>query len=327
MKNWPAFALIAAACALLTAAGTSAVRAQAFPAKPVRIIVPFPPGGGSDIVGRIVAQKLGEQLKQQVLIDNRPGAGGSIGAEAGVRAIPDGYTLLLASASEIAMNPHIYSRLAYDPVRELVPVAQLGSSPQVIVAHPALPAKTLKELIALARLRPGQINMASSGSGTTNHLAGELFQSTTGVKFTHVPYKGAGPALTDLISGQVQLLFNVLPPVSGFIESGKLRALAVAGPRRLPALPEVPTAIEAGVPGYVATQWWGIFVPAATPKNIVTRLYGELAEALRAADLASSFERQGIAPGMLTQAQFAEFVVAENARWGKVVQTAGIKLD
>jgi tripartite-type tricarboxylate transporter receptor subunit TctC len=318
--------LLATALAI-ACAGTATVLAQGYPAKTVRLIVPFPAGGGSDIVGRIVAGRLTEQMKQQVIVDNRGGAGGSIGTEAAVRAAPDGYTLVLASTSEIAVNPAIYSKLTYDTVRDLAPIALIASTPVVIAVHPSLPVKSVKELVALAKARPGDINMASAGNGTFTHLSGELFKFVTGTHMTHVPYKGAPTALTDLAAGQVQIMFSSLPAAIGLINGGRIRAVAVSTAKRADNLPEVPTVVESGVPDYEVTYWYGTFVPAATPKEILTQLYKDISQALRAPDVAASLNKQGATPGALSQPQFADFVKSEHARWGKVARATGVKLD
>jgi tripartite-type tricarboxylate transporter receptor subunit TctC len=318
--------LLAAALAI-ACTGTATVLAQGYPAKTVRLIVPFPAGGGSDIVGRIVAGRLTEQMKQQVIVDNRGGAGGSIGTEAAVRSAPDGYTLVLASTSEIAVNPAIYSRLTYDTVRDLAPIALIASTPVVIAIHPSLPVKSVKELVALAKARPGDINMASAGNGTFTHLSGELFKSVTGTNMTHVPYKGAPTALSDLAAGQVQIMFSSLPAAIGLINGGRIRAVAVSTAKRADNLPEVPTVVESGVPAYEVTYWYGAFVPAATPKEILAQLFNEVSQALRAPDVAASLNKQGATPGALSQPQFADFVKSEHARWGKVARATGVKLD
>ena len=301
--------------------------AQTYPAKPVRLIVPFPAGGGSDIVGRIVAAKLTEQLKQQVIVDNRAGAGGSIGTEAAARAAPDGYTMVLASTSEIAVNPAIYTRLTYDTLRDLAPIALVASTPVVIVVHPSLPVKTVKDLVALAKARPNDINMASAGNGTFTHLCGELFRTLTATTMTHVPYKGAPVALTDLAAGQVQIMFSSLPAAIGLINAGKIKPVAVSTAKRAANFPDVPTVVESGVPGYEVVYWYGTFVPAATPREIAGQLHNEIDRALRAQDVAANLGKQGATPGAGTQSQFADFVKSEHARWGKVARATGIKLD
>ncbi len=312
---------------VLLAGATPHVPAQPYPAKPLRLIVPFPAGGGSDIVGRILSGKLTEQMKQQVIVDNRGGAGGSIGTEAAVRAAPDGYTMVLASTSEIAVNPAIYTRLSYDTVRDLAPIALVASTPVVIAVHPSLPVRTVKELVALARARSGDINMASAGNGTFTHLSGELFKSVAAVNMTHVPYKGAPTALADLAAGQVQIMFSSLPAAVGLINGRRIKPIAVSTAKRADTLPEVPTVVESGFPAYDVTYWYGTFVTAATPSEVVGRLYNEVTQALRAQDVAASLNKQGATPGALAQSQFADFVKSEHARWGKVARAAGVKLD
>jgi tripartite-type tricarboxylate transporter receptor subunit TctC len=314
--------MIALACAI---PGFAA--AQTYPVKPLRLIVPFPAGGGSDIVGRIVAGKLTEQLKQQVIVDNRAGAGGSIGTEAVARAAPDGYTMVLASTSEIAVNPAIYARLSYDTVRDLAPVALVASTPVVIAVHPSLPARRVRDLIALAKARPGDINMASAGNGTFTHLSGELFKSLTSTAMTHVPYKGAPAALTDLAAGQVQIMFSSLPAAIGLVNAGRIRAVAVSTARRADNLPTVPTVAESGVPAYEVVYWYGLFVPTAVPREVAGQLHNEIERALRAQDVVASLGKQGATPGAFSQNQFADFVKSEHARWGKVARATGIKLD
>ena len=318
--------LLATALAI-ACAGPATVLAQGYPAKTVRLIVPFPAGGGSDIVGRIVAGRLTEQMKQQVFVDNRGGAGGSIGTEAAVRSAPDGYTLVLASTSEIAVNPAIYTRLNYDTVRDLAPIALIASTPVVIAVHPSLPVKSVKELVALAKARPGDINMASAGNGTFTHLSGELFKSVTGTDMTHVPYKGAPTALSDLAAGQVQIMFSSLPAAIGLINGGRIRAVAVSTAARADNLPLVPTVAESGVPAYQVTYWYGTFVPAATPRDTLLYLHNEIAQALRAQEVAANLAKQGATPGAVSQPQFADFVKSEHARWGKVARATGVKLD
>lgn len=300
--------------------------AQTYPAKAVRLIVPFPAGGGSDIVGRILAQKLTELLKQQVFVDNRGGAGGSIGTEAAVRSAPDGYTLVLASTSEIAVNPAIY-RLAYDTVRDLAAIAMVASTPLVVIVHPSLPAQNIRDLIALAKARPGDVFVASAGNGTFTHLSGELFRAIANVKWTHVPYKGAPPALADLASGQVQVMFSSLPAAIGLINGGRVRAIAVSTGRRSETLPAVPTVRESGVPEYEVEYWYGVFAPAATPREIAAQLHGTIAQALRSQDVIGSLAKQGAVPGTLSQPQFADLVKSEVAKWGKVARDAGVKVD
>ena len=321
------FHAVMAALFAVVLAPNSVALAQGYPAKSIRLIVPFPAGGGSDIVGRIMAQRLTEQMKQQVFVDNRGGAGGSIGTEAAVRSAPDGYTMVLASTSEIGVNPALYTRLTYDTVRDLAAVAMVASTPVVVVVHPSMPVKTVKDLVALAKARPGEINVASAGNGTFTHLSSELFRSMASIKWTHVPYKGAPTALGDVVGGQVQVMFSSLPAAVGIINGGRLKALAVSTVKRSEALPDVPTVMESGVPGYEVLYWYGLFVPAATPREIVDRLHNEIAQALRVQDVISNLAKQGATPGTLSQPQFADFVKSEVAKWGKVVRESGAKVD
>ncbi|MBM3358144.1 MAG: tripartite tricarboxylate transporter substrate binding protein [Betaproteobacteria bacterium] len=318
--------LAAVACASLSIANIG-VWAQGYPAKPVRLIVPFPAGGGSDIVGRIMSHKLSDLMKQQVFVENRAGAGGSIGTEAAVRSAPDGYTMVLASTSEIAVNPALYTKLAYDTVRDLAAVAMVASTPMVVVVHPSLPVRTVRDLVALAKARPGDINLASAGNGTFTHLSGELFRSVANIQWTHVPYKGAPPALTDLASGQVQVMFSSLPAAVGLIKGGRLKAVAVSTVKRSEALPEVPTVRESGVPGYDVEYWYGVFVPAATSRETVGHLHEAVAQALRSQDVIGNLGKQGATPSALSQSQFADLVKSEVTKWGKVARATGVKLD
>jgi len=306
---------------------TPSVAAQQYPSKPLRLIVPFPAGGGSDVVGRIVAKKLSERLGQQVVIDNKGGAGGSIGTGEAVRAAPDGYTMVLASTSEIAVNPALYSKLGYDTAKDLTAVAMVASTPIVIVANPTLPIKNVGELIQFAKAKPGTLNVASAGNGSFTHLSGELFRSLAGLTWTHVPYKGAAPAMTDLVAGQVQLMFSALPAAMPFIKNSQLSAIAVSTSNRSPALPEVPTVSSSGLPAYEVVFWYGIFVPSATPREVVDRLADEIAQTLKSSDVVDSLAAQGAEPGSMTSAKFSAFVSDEVQKWGKVVKSSGAKVD
>lgn len=305
----------------------SAASAQAWPSKPLRLIVPFPPGGGSDAVGRVIAQKLSERLGQQVVVDNRAGAGGSIGTEQAVRAAPDGYTMVLASTSEIAINPSLYSRLNYDTVKDLLPVAQVATTPMVVIVTPSLPARSLQELVALAKARPGAINVASAGLGTITHLSSELFRSTNQISWTHVPYKGTAPALTDLAGGQVQVMFSPPPPALALVKSNRARLLAVSGKSRTSTLPDVPTVNETLGVDYVVDNWYGIFMPVGTPPEIVRRMVAEVAQSLAAADVVAALGAQGASPSTMSQPQFADYVRAEVQKWGDLVRATGAKAD
>ena len=301
--------------------------AQSYPTKPVRLIVAFPAGGGSDIVGRIVAQNLSERLGQQVFVDNRAGAGGSIGTGAAVSAAPDGYTLVLGGTSEIAVNPFIYSKLGYDTVKDLVAIGLVGTTPMVVVVPPDLPAKTVQDFIAMAKAKPGQVNVGSAGNGSFTHLAAELFRSMNGLKWQHVPYKGAPPALNDLAGGRVQAMFSTVPAAIALIKADRIRPIAVSTQSRAATLPEVPTVIESGVAGYDVQFWYGVFAPAATPKDIVAKLSQTVAQAVKEPSLIESLAKQGVIASDMTPQQFAGYVKAEVARWGKVVKESGAKVD
>ena len=308
---------------LLTA---SAASAQGYPSRPLRLIVPFPAGGGSDAVARIVSPRLSDRLGQQIVVDNRGGAGGSIGTEQAVRATADGYTMVLASTSEIAINPGLY-KLGYDTVRDLAPIALVASTAIVVVAAANAGLGNAKELVALAKAKPGTINVASAGNGTITHLSGELFKTMAQVDWTHVPYKGAPLALTDVVSGRVQVMFSSLPAAMPLIKSGRLKAIALSTRERQPALPDVPTVIESGLPAYDVVYWYGVFVPAATPKPVAARLAEDIAQTLKQKEVIVSLANQGTAAGDSTQPQFAQFVKAEHARWTGLVKSAGIKAD
>ena len=304
-----------------------AVAQPSYPSRPLRLVVPFPPGGPTDIVARPVAQKLSEQLGQQVLVDNRGGAGGNIGAESVAHAAPDGYTLLMGTVGTQAINPALYSKLAYEPTRDLAPVALVAAAPVVLVVHPSVGAKSVKELLELARSKPGRLTFGSAGSGTPGHLTGEMFNGVTAAALTHVPYKGSAPAVTDLIGGQINLMFDPVQSVLPHIRAGRIRALAVSSSRRSGALPDVPTFGEAGVPGLETTAWWGILVPRNTPREVIARLSAEAQRAVQAADVRERLSAVGIEPMGLGAEAFGEFEKAELAKWGKAVRESGAKVD
>jgi tripartite-type tricarboxylate transporter receptor subunit TctC len=301
--------------------------AQGFPSKPVRMIVAFPPGGGTDVVARIVGQKLTEVWSQQVVVDNRAGAGGIVGAELAARAQPDGYTVFLATTGNLAINPALYSKLPYDTLKDFAPVTLVVALSFVLVSHPSLPASTLKELIALAKSKPGQLNYASGGSGTASHLGMELFKATAGVNIVHVPYKGSAPALTDLLSGQVQLALGDGIVTLPHIKSGKLRALAVTGARRAPLLPDVPTIAEAGVAGYAVVNWYGVVAPAGTRPEIISVLNKAIARVLQSTDVRDRLIAQGVEPVSNTPAEFGAYLKAEVAKWAKLVADSGARAN
>jgi tripartite-type tricarboxylate transporter receptor subunit TctC len=301
--------------------------AQTFPNKTVRLIAPFAPGGATDVLARLTAQKLGERWGQQVIVDNRPGAGGNIGAEAGARAAPDGYTLLVAGAPH-AINMTLYRNLSYDLSKDLVAINRIAGYPSAIVVHPSVPAKSVKELVALAKARPGDLNFGSPGPGSPNRLAVELFMIMAKVKMTHIPYKGgSGQMVTDLVAGHVQLASIGLPPSMEYVKAGRLRALAVTSAKRSPLLPEVPTVSEAGLPGFDVTSWYGVFAPAALPKNIVTKVNADIAAALEAPDLRERLQRMDAEPSPQSPEDFARFVRDEIAKWAKVVKASGATAD
>jgi tripartite-type tricarboxylate transporter receptor subunit TctC len=311
--------------ALAAVAGVSS--AQNYPSRPIRFIVPFPPGGGNDVMARIIGQKFTDAFGQQVVIDNRGGAGGNIGTETAARAAPDGYTLFLGGVGSHGTNPGLQSKLPYDPIKDFAPVSQIASASLVVVANPGLPAKTIGELVQYAQSRPGQINYASSGTGSIAHLSVELFNAMAKIKLQHVPYKGTGPALTDLLSGQVQLLFNSALSMLPQIRANRVRALAVTSATRITPLPEVPTLAEAGVPGYDATSWYGVLAPARTPRAIIDKLHAEVAKAVRAPDLRDRLLNEGAIPVGNTPEQFAVFIQRELERWAKVIKDAGIRVE
>jgi len=310
----------------LSMLGAGVASAQSYPNRPVRMIIPFPPGGGSDAVGRILAAKMSERLGQQIVVDNRAGAGGSVGTEAAVRANPDGHTMVLASTSEIAINPALY-KLSYDTLADLIPVAMTAYAAMVAVVAPSAGITSVKDLIAMAKAKPGTINVASAGNGTITHLSGELFRSMANLTWTHVPYKGAPPALTDLAAGRVQVMFSSLPAAMPLIKANRVNAIAVSTRARAEALPDVPTVIESGMPEYEVVYWWGLFVPAGTPRSLVARLADENNETLKQKDVITNLANQGALRGETTQPQFAELVRAEYARWTKLVVSSGAKSD
>ena len=319
--------LAAIAMSVAALLGNPAAHGQTYPAKPVRLIVPFTPGGGTDIVARIVAQKLTDKFRQQVFVDNRPGAAGTVGADLTVKSAPDGHTMLVGSTSEVGIGSSLHTKLPYDTLRDLAPVTPLASTPMVLVVHPSIPVKTAKELVAFTLARPGQLNYVSAGTGTGNHMSGELFRYLTKVDIVHVAYKGAGPALADLVGGQVHLMFSTLPAAAPFVNAGRLKALAVSSAQRAPSMPEIPTMAESGVPGYEVVYWYGFFAPAATPKDVLARIHAATAEVLRLPDVVANFAKQGLDPIKQTQAQFAAFVKADIEKWAVVVKASGAEID
>ena len=310
---------------LLGAAGTAF--AQNFPVKPIRMMIGFPPGGGTDIIGRIVAQKLGEALGQQIIVDNRGGASGQLAAELVSRAAPDGYTIMMAHISAVSILPSLVAKLPYDAQKDFAPVSLAAIGPNLLVVHPSVPAKSVKELVALAKARPGQLQYASPGAGTVQHLAGELFKLQAKVDMLHVPYKGSGQSIIDLIAGHVHLDFDAVPPVINHVRSGKLRALAVTSAKRFSLLPDMPTVEESGVPGFDMSTWWGIVAPAAVSKDIIGKLNAEMVKAIRQPDVKEKISSVGADIVGNTSEEFAAFIRAETEKYARIVKAANIKVD
>jgi tripartite-type tricarboxylate transporter receptor subunit TctC len=299
---------------------------SAYPNKPIRMIVPYPPGGPTDVLGRIVAQKLSENLGQQVVVENRPGASGMIGSEIVAKAAPDGYTLL-ANASIHVINPSLYPKMNFDALRDFAPVSLIAQVPLILVVNPGLPVKSVQELIALGKAQPNLLNFGSSGNAAAPHLAGESFKIATGVQMQHVPYKGSAPALTDLIGGQVQLIFDSMPSAMPHVKSGKIRALAVTTAKRSPTVPDLPTIAESGVPGFDISTWYGVWAPAGTPKEIVNKVAAEMAKALQQPAMRERLAALGAEPVGNTPEEFAAYCQSELAKWSKIVRESGAKAD
>jgi tripartite-type tricarboxylate transporter receptor subunit TctC len=311
--------------ALILAIAAPAALAQTYPAKPVRLVAPFAPGGGSDFIARLMAQKLTERMGQQVVVENKPGAGGNLGAESVVRSPADGYTILLTPAS-YTVNPALY-KLTFDPIADITPIIQLSQGPFVVAVHPSVPAKTLKELVAVAAKSPDKLSYASSGNGSIVHLATEYFLDTAKIRIVHIPYKGSGPALNDTVAGNVQLVFGSVAAALQYVRSGRLRALAVTTAQRIPAAPDVPTVAEAGYPGYEVINWHGLAGPKGMPREAVTRLNREANEALKSADVEKILGADGLTAAGGTPERFGAIIRSETARWAKVVKQAGVKVE
>ena len=303
------------------------VGAQGYPERPVRVLVGYPPGGGTDLVARLIAVPLSERWRQPVVVENRPGANAILATEAVVKAKPDGYTLLMAYATELALNPATHRKLSYDPVRDLAPIAQLASAPLVMAVHPSLTAQDVPGLVALAKAKPGALSYSSSGTGSVHQFAGELFKLRSGIDIVHIPYKGSGPATADAVSGQVQVTFASVASVLRFVQSGRLRALAVTSPQRSPQLPNVPTAAEAGVPGVELTSWYGVLAPAGTPPEVIRKVAADVAAALAAPEVRKGFEAQGLDIAQSSPAAFGEFIRAEADKYQRIARAAAITLD
>jgi tripartite-type tricarboxylate transporter receptor subunit TctC len=307
--------------------GPAAAWCQTWPTKPVRWIVPFPPGGGVDVTTRTLAQRMSAKAGQQFVIENRAGANGNIGVELAVKSAPDGYTLLTATTGNIVINPHLYAKLAFDPLKDLTPVAHAVDVLGVLVVHPTLPVKSVKELIALARARPNQLNFGTSGPGGYDHVAAELLRSLTGVQMVHVPYKGGAPAMVDLIAGHIELMFATMAVAAGPIKGGRLRPLALTSSRRYALMPDLPTVAEAGVPGYEAAWWFGMFAPTGTPHEIVTRMNSEIRSALQVPEIQQRLLESGLVATGNSPDEFAAFIKSESMKWAKLVKERGLRAE
>ena len=318
--------LIALIIAISAAAGVSAVHAQQYPSRPVRMIVPFLAGGSADVLGRVLAQRLTQQYGQQVVVENRPGSGGHVGAEAGARATPDGYTLVFGTIG-IHAAYGIYSKLGYDPARDLQPVALYADVPNVLIVHPSVPAKNVKEFIALAQKNPGRLNFGTAGSGSSTHMAGEWFKLVTGVNLTHIPYKGSSQAMQDLVGGQIELMFENLPTGIAQIRAGRVRALGMTSTARSPSMPEVPTVAESGVPGFEATAWFTIAAPAKVPAEIIRKLNTDMNVFLNAPEMKQRWVEMGVVPMGGSPADAEKFFASEREKWNKVIKAAAIRGD
>ncbi|MGH8632965.1 MAG: Bug family tripartite tricarboxylate transporter substrate binding protein [Burkholderiales bacterium] len=323
MKRYPCFLLIAVATCF---AAAIPAWAQQYPVRAVRLIVPFPPGGGTDTMARVIGPKLSEALGQQIVPENRGGAGANIGAEIAAKSPPDGYTLILATITN-AIGASLYSKLNYDLVRDFAPITRLATTPHILVVHPSVPVKTVKEFTAFARARPGELTYSSSGAGSAAHLAGELFSSLTGVKMVHVPYKGGGPSMIALVGGEVSVCFATMPSAVGYVRSGRLRGIAVTTEKRSPSMPELPTIAETGVAGYEAGSWYGLSAPAGTSKEIIARLHAETIKVMALPDIKERLFNAGFEVVTSSPEQFAEFTRTEIQKWGKLVKATGLKAD
>ena len=314
--------------ALLVASFAAVAAAQEYPGnKPIKLVVPFPAGGGTDIFARVIGNKLSETLKWVVVVDNKPGAGGNIGIDAVAKSPADGYTIGLGQTSNLAINPTLYTKLPYDPLKDLVPIVLVADAPLVMVVPANSPFKTVADVVAAAKKKPGDVTFGSPGNGTVAHLTGELFQTAAGVKFQHIPYKGSAQALTDLMGGQVQIYMSSIPTALSHIKGGKLRAIAVTSPKRVPSLPEVPTISEAGYKGFDANTWFGLVAPAGTPAPIVSKINAEVNRILKMPDVKEKFAAEGGGPLGGTTQDFAALLKSDYVKWGKVVKDSGAKLD
>jgi len=314
------------AIAAITLTSATAL-AQGYPNKPVRMVVGFPPGGGTDIVARVISQKLSEWYGQPIVVENRPGATGTIGAYAIAKSAPDGYNLLMGHVNSHGIAPNLFAKLPYDPIKDFAAVAYVGYVPNVLAVHPSVPARSVKELVALAKSKPGAMNYASSGNGSTQHLAGEMFKQLTGTDIVHVPYKGSGDAIKDLLSGTVNMNFDTMPPVLSHIQAGKLRGLAISTPRRLPQLPEVPTFEEEGIKGFDVTNWYGVMAPGGTPRDIVSKLNADINKAMQVPEVRARLEAVGTQLREQSAAECDSFIKAEVTKYAKLIKDANIRIE
>ncbi len=314
-------------CAIVIAAWVGTGNAQPYPTKPIRLIVPFAPGGGTDMLGRSIAQKLGEAWGQSVVVDNRAGGGGNIGTDMVAKSPPDGYSLLMGYVGNLAINPFLFKSLPYDSVKDFAPITLAATAPNVLVAHPSVTAGSVKEIVALAKASPARLNYASAGNGTVGHMVAELFKTVTGTNLVHIPYKGNGAAITDVLAGNVQLMFSAPASVIHHIKAGKLKGLATTSPKRIVGLEEVPTFVEAGYPTVEGSAWYGVLAAAGTPQPIVTKLHRELVRIIRLADTKERFASQGYDAVTCTPEEFAQLIKTDLAKWQKVVKASGARVD
>ena len=312
---------------ILLAAVPGVQAAESYPARPIRFVVPYPPGGTTDILARVIGVKISESMGQQVVVDNRPGAGGNIGTDLVAKAAPDGYTLVVSAVSTLAIGASLYSNLPYDVLKDLAPVALIGAVPNVLVVNPSVPAKSVRELVALAKAQPGKLNFGSAGTGTTVHFAGELFKMLAGVNMIHVPYRGAAPAMTDLLGGQIQLMFDFLSSSLPYIKAGRIRALAVTSPKRTPLMLELPTVAESGVPGYEVLGYFGILAPAKTTRSVVGKLNAEVVRIVRLPDVQERLAQEGVDASHARPEEFSRYLANEVEKWAKVVKVSGVRVD
>jgi tripartite-type tricarboxylate transporter receptor subunit TctC len=322
-----AFAALGFVISLLGGLWNTGAWAQAYPSKPIKLVVPFPPGGVVDIVGRVVAQPLSQGLGQPVVIENRAGGAGTVGMEAAAKSPADGYTLVMGSVGTLASAPSLYPSLGYDPIRSFAPISLLVTAPFVVVVHPSVPANSLNELIAFAKSNPGRLNFGSAGSGGPPHIAGEMFKTAAAVDIVHVPYKALPSAVTDLLTGRIQIMFNQLAPFQSHIRDGRLRALAVAAPKRISQLSEMPTAAESGVPGYEVSIWFGLLAPSGTPNDVIKQLSSEVRKILETRAVQDSFSAQGFDTSASSPERFSALIASEAAKWSRAIKASGTKLD